>query len=187
MSKITTLPFTGTRAALRMIATLVLIALILLFYAVVIPQVFDVRTVALLVIIMSTSGWSAYLGATLAGARAHSTERLTVSTQFEKEVSEAIYKLATALERMEANDTADRAAAATHLMQVKGAAAKLIQMAKEGYIARLGEIGRDIDHDATEALIALSGVEWIDEAEAAARHAAQMEAAVDETPPSMKH
>lgn len=176
------------RTALRIAATLILTALIVLFYAVVIPQVFDVNTFALLVIVIGTGGWSAYLGATLAGARAHSTERATIGLQFANEVTDAILKVALRLERMEANDVADRAAAATHLMQVKGAAGKLIQMAKEGYIARLGEIGRDIDHDATEALLELSGVEWIDEAEAAAR--AERSASprpVDEPTPPMKH
>lgn len=176
------------RTALRIAATLILTALIVLFYAVVIPQVFDVRTFALLVLVIGSSGWAAYLGATLAGARAHSTERATIGAQFANEVTTGIIKVALALERLEANDTADRAAAATHLMQVKGAANRLIELSKTSYVATFAELGRDIDHDATEALLALSGVEWIDEAEAAAR--AERSASprpVDEPTPPMKH
>lgn len=127
------------------------------------PGVLTIQHGALVVLLTLTAGWAAYLGATLAGARAHSLGPTIVS------IGGSLVQIGLALDRNEKAlralsdlDASERAAATAMLMQAKGAT---------GHILRITDSVRElscIEYENDDAPKATAAA--VDEAAAAVKH-----------------
>lgn len=152
------------------------------------PGVLTIQHGALVVLLALTAGWSAYLGATLAGARAHSVGPTLAS------IGEAIVQVGLALDRMESLhreilqlDVSERSAATAMLMQAKGATGQILRITEgatpNSQRAEIHALAARIDEDITDSVRELSCIEYenddtqteataeaVDEAAAAVKH-----------------
>lgn len=152
------------------------------------PGVLTIQHGALVVLLALTAGWSAYLGATLAGARAHSVDPTIVS------IGEALAQIGLALDRADKAmrdlydlDTSERAAATAMLMQAKGATGQILRItegaAPNSQRAEIHALAVRIDEDITDSVGELSCIRYENDD-------AQTEAtaeAVDEAAAAVKH
>lgn len=151
------------------------------------PGVLTIQHAALVVLLVLTAGWAAYLGATLAGARAHSLGPTIVS------IGGSLVQIGLALDRSEKAlralsdlDASERAAATAMLMQAKGATGHILRItdgaAPNSQRAEIHALALRIDEDITDSVRELSCIEYEndDAPEATA-------AAVDEAAAAVKH
>lgn len=152
------------------------------------PGVLTIQHGALVVLLALTAGWSAYLGATLAGARAHSVGPTLVS------IGESLVQIGLALDRNEKAlralsdlDASERAAATAMLMQAKGATGQILRITEgatpNSQRAEIHALAARIDEDITDSVRELSCIQYEDDGEQAEATAA----AVDEAAAAVKH
>lgn len=152
------------------------------------PGVLTIQHAALVVLLVLTAGWAAYLGATLAGARAHSLGPTIVSIGGSLvQIGLALDRLELALRALSDLEASERAAATAMLMHAKGATVHILRItdgaAPNSQRAEIHALALRIDEDITDSVRELSCIQYEDDGEQTEATAA----AVDEAAAAVKH